>query len=704
LPYYIGIDIGGTFTDMVLLDVEGVFRTYKTPSTPKDLSLGVLDCLELAAEDLGLGVRELLSNTAYLGHGTTAATNAFIEGRGVKTGLITTKGFGDTILIQRAIGQWIHLGERVSRYSMRSLPKPLIPSDLIREVGERVDYKGEVVVPLNRDEARRVVTELMHQGVQAIAICLLWSFKNPQHEQEIKGIIAKERPDLFVTASSDLIPVIREYERMSTTALNSVLGPVMATYLSNLETSLRTLGFQGSLRIMDSSGGVVPVGAAPRLAASLLTSGPAGGVLASLQLAETLGEKNAITTDMGGTSFDVSLIVDGKPLIASTSVVGQYHVALPMVNITAIGAGGGSIASVVDGHVTVGPRSAGADPGPACYDKGGLDPTVTDADVVLGVIDPDYFLGGRIKLNHDRAWRAVEEKVARPMNMDVIEAAAGIRTIVDNRMGDLLRTLTIERGYDPREFILFAYGGAGPAHCSTYGFEANVRAIVVPFTATVHSAYGGVASDLHRSLALSDLIQTPPFFDTASKYLDPQRITANFLKLEEECRRLMDRPLGEASIEFRRHLDMRYRRQVNELVVPVPIGKLEASDIDDLVDRFERKYEELYGQGAAFREAGVEITTFRVEGVIKHKRPQPKRYPLAKNDPSVALIGERRVYFGELKKYVSARIYAGVRVEAGFRIEGPALIEHPGTTILIGPAQVARLDELLNTFIERMPS
>lgn len=701
MEYYIGIDIGGTFTDMVLLDSEGTLRTYKTPSTPENLALGILDCLKLAADDLGLPVGDLVSRTSYLGHGTTVATNAFIEGRGVKTGLITTKGFGDTILIQRLMGQWIHLGERVTRYSLRSLPKPLIPPDLIREVGERVDYKGEIIVRLNQEEALGAVRELLDQGVQAIAICLLWSFKNPAHEQEIKALVAKEKPDLFVTASSDLIPVIREYERTSTTAINSVLGPIVASYLDSLETSLRGLGFAGALMIMDSAGGVLPVRDAPKQAASLLTSGPAGGVLASLHLAEALGEKNVITTDMGGTSFDVSLIVDGQPLIASTSSVGQYHIALPMVNITAIGAGGGSIASVNDGHLTVGPRSAGADPGPACYDKGGMDPTVTDADVVLGVIDPEYFLGGRIKLNAERARRAIEERVAKPMQMDVVEAAAGIRTIVDNRMGDLLRTLTIEKGYDPREFVLFAYGGAGPTHCGTYGAEANVRAIVVPSTATVHSAYGAAASDLHRSLALSDLIRTPPFFDVASKHLDPERLTKNFTKLEEQCLKLLEsKPPGTGTVEFRRHLDMRYRRQVNEIVIPAPGGRLEASDVDQLVSRFEQKYEELYGAGAAFREAGVEITTFRVEGIVRLKQPSPKRYPLSEEDPSTALMGERNVHFGELRRSLNAGIYSGMRVRAGFRIEGPALIEHPGTTILIGSGQVARIDEFLNTFIE----
>lgn len=693
--YHIGVDIGGTFTDMVVVDEAGEVRTYKTPSTPWDLSVGVFDAIELAAEDLGLSLEELLSLTAYLGHGTTAATNTFIERRGVTTGLITTRGFGDTILLQRTMGQWAGLGENVTRYSLRSLPPPLVPPHLIREVTERVDYKGEVVVPLNVEEARQAVVELVAAGIEAIAVCFLWSFKNPAHEREARRIITETAPHLFVTLSSDLVPVIREYERTATTVINCYLGPALSTYLTHLEDSLRRAGLKGSVTIMDSGGGVIPIEEASRKAVLLLTSGPAGGVLASVQMAETLGIDNVITTDMGGTSFDVSLIVDRMPLIAPSAEVGKYHIIVPMINITAIGAGGGSIARVEDSHLFVGPHSSGAEPGPACYGRGGEEPTVTDADVVLGIIDPDYFLGGRLKLSRERAEEAIRDRVARPLGMGVIEAAAGIRAIADNHMADLLRTLTIEKGYDPRDFVLFAYGGAGPTHCSTYGAELNVRCTVVPVTATVHSAYGAVASDLHCSFELSDLLRTPPFFDRAAKYLEVERINANFAALEKRCREALKRD----DILFRRYLDMRYRRQVNEIIIPVPLGRLQEEDVDKLVALFEKKYEELYGQGAAFREAGVEITTFRVGAVAPLPKPRLKRYKVQVSDGSQALMGERRVFFNEERGFVPTRVYRGLDLIAGTILTGPAIIEYPGTTVVIGPLQRGRIDEYLNTII-----
>lgn len=699
--YYVGVDIGGTFTDTVVMDESGNVRTYKTPSTPSDLSLGVMNSLQLAAEDLGDSLERMLSDVVYFGHGTTAATNAFIERRGVKTGLITTKGFGDTILIQRTMGCWAGLGEGVTRYGARSLPSPVVPPDLIREVTERVDYKGEVVVSLNQNEVRQAVRDLVKEGVRAIAVCFLWSFRNPKHEQQVQAVINEEAPDLFVTISSEIAPVIREYERTAATAINSYLGPTIASYIGNLKRSLRTMGFKGTFAMLDSAGGVIRAEEAANKAVLLLNSGPTGGVLASLQLAEGLGYDNMITTDMGGTSFDVSVIVEGRPTISTTREIGKYHIALPMVDITAIGSGGSSIARVENGHLYVGPESAGADPGPACYGKGGTDPTVTDADVVLGIIDPDYFLGGRVKIDRARAEMAIQERIADPLGMTLVEAAAGISAIVDNRMADLLRTLTIGKGFDPRDFVLVAYGGAGPTHTHVYGAECNVRSIIVPATATVHSAYGAVASDMHRSLQMSDLMRTPPFFDIASHYIQAQDLNANFRELQERCTsELAGGAVHLAGITFHRYLDMRYRRQVHEVIVPVPGAELTAQDVDDLVAGFERKYEELYGEGAAFRDAGIEITTFRVQATASLPKPKLRQYELGPADASEALIGERQVHFNEAQGFAATKVYFGPKVQAGAVIAGPAIIEHPGTTIVIGPSQVGRVDGYLNTIIQ----
>ena len=514
-------------------------------------------------------------------------------------------------------------------------------------------------------------------------------------------ILREEAPDLFVTLSSDLVPIINEYERTATTAINCYLGPIISSYITDLSRQLRERGFRGSFMIMDSNGGVLPADEAANQAVSLLTSGPVGGVFASLQLANSMGYKNVITTDMGGTSFDVSLIIDGRPLIAATSEVSKYHIIMPMVNIKAIGSGGGSIAYVEDGHLYVGPQSAGAHPGPSCYGLGGIRPTVTDADVVLGIIDPDYFLGGRIKLDRANAEEAIRVHVAEPLGLSVTEAAAGIRTIVDNRMADLLRTMTVEKGYDSRDFVLFAYGGGGATHASVFGVEANVQAIVVPRTAPVHSAFGAVATDLHRTSNLSDLMRTPPFFEVASQHLDPVRIEQRFKQLEARCREGLARSGVETeSIIFYRSLDMRYRRQVNELIVQAGPRTIDATSVDALVDRFEKKYEELYGKGAAFREAGIEITTFRVDAVAPVVKPALRRYESNGSDTVSALVGERRVYFNEVGDYATTRVYMAERLSAGAVIEGPAIIEHPGTTIVIGPTQRGRIDEFLNTIIE----
>jgi N-methylhydantoinase A len=498
--YCIGIDIGGTFTDIVVVDDQGQLRIYKTESTPGDLSRGVVEGLRLASEDLGLSLTGLMSATSYFAHGTTAATNAFIERKGAPTGLITTKGFGDTVLIQRMMGFTAGLTEdQIPHYTCRAYPAPVVPPHLIKEVPERVDYKGAVVVKLNEEEARRTVRELVSSGAQAIAVCFLWSFRNPAHEQAMKRIIQEEAPGLFVSLSSELVPVIKAYERTATTCINAYLARVVASYISSLERELRDLGLPGPFFIMNSIGGVLSAQEAPNRAVTLLASGPTGGVIGSLYLAEILGHRNVITTDMGGTSFDVGLIVDGRPVVATTSVVEKYHILTPMINIHAIGAGGGSIARVEGGHLKVGPESAGASPGPVCYGRGGSEPTVTDADVVLGIIDPDYFLGGRIRLDKAKAEAVIQEKIAGPLGMTLVEAAAAIRTVADSKMADLLRNLTLEKGYDPRDFVLYAYGGAGPTHCARYGSELNVKAIIVPATATVHSAYGAVASDIHYS-------------------------------------------------------------------------------------------------------------------------------------------------------------------------------------------------------------
>ncbi|MDZ4246050.1 MAG: hydantoinase/oxoprolinase family protein, partial [Dehalococcoidia bacterium] len=468
--FLIGIDIGGTFTDLALVDESGYLKIYKSETTPEDLSKGVMNVIALASRDFGMSVKDILQKTVFFAHGTTAATNAFLQRKGCRTGLITTFGFGDTILISRLLGMTADMPEEeVLHYSCLFYPEPIVPYRLIKEVRERVDYKGSIVVPLEENDVLKAAEELKEAGVEAVAVCLLWSFKNQEHEQRIKSLLNKVMPGIPVTLSSELIPVAGEYERTAAVVINSYLSPIISNYLKNLSRQFEDLGLKCPALIMTSAGGVLPVKEAGEKAVSLLESGPAGGIIASTYLGQALGHKNIIATDMGGTSFDAGLIIDNQPVMTHRSVVGKYHINIPMIDISSIGTGGGSIARVDGAYLRVGPYSAGAVPGPVCYGKGGTEPTVTDADVVLGYIDPDFFLGGRIKLDKEAAAAAIKEKIAGPLGISVVEAAAGIRRVSDSQMADLLRKVTLQRGHDPREFVLFAYGGAGPTHCASFG-------------------------------------------------------------------------------------------------------------------------------------------------------------------------------------------------------------------------------------------
>lgn len=701
--YYLGVDVGGTFTDIALMDEAGKVRMFKTGSTPGDPAAGILEGIKLAGESAGLPLRKFLEECRYLGHGTTVATNSLLERKGAKVGLITTKGFGDSIFIQRTAGP--HLGiseEGLRHYAAQSVAAPLVPRALVREVTERVDYKGAEVIPLNEAEVRKAVRELAGEGVEAIAVCFLWSFMNPAHEERVAKIIAEEAPKAAVNISSRIMPVIKEYERAVTTIANAFLYPSIHLYIADLVKRLKESNFQGALSLMNAAGGVTMPGEAEEKSVFLIGSGPAGGLASSAYLAEFIGCKDIIATDMGGTSFDAGLIAGGKARLCSVKVVGRDLLHVPMLDIESIGSGGGSIARVEAGTLKVGPRSAGADPGPACYGRGGTEPTVTDADVVLGFIDPDYFLGGRMKLDKSKAERAIEEKIARPLGLDVVHAAAGIKRVLDSQAAGLLTSLTIKKGYDPRDFVLLAYGGAGPAHCSVYGAELGVKSIVVPFPAAVNSAFGVMVSDLQHVYEFSDPMRTPPFFDLASKHVDHERINRNFEKLETAAKDTLRREaIREKDMALERSVDMRYRRQVNELAVPVPAGKLSSGDVDELARRFDSAYEAAYGRGSGFREAGIEITLFRVRGVGKMAKPALTEHKIASQDASEAGIGERRAYFLEVEDFLPAKIYDGLKLKAGHLIEGPAIVQQPGTTVVIGPDQKCSVDPWLNLIIER---
>lgn len=695
---YLGVDIGGTFTDLVLMDEEGGVTITKALSTPGELQNGVFDAIERAAQARGMTADDLIGRVSAFGHGTTQATNALIERTGARTGLITTRGFGDTLLLQRLMGFTAGVpADRLGWYSQRRYPDPIVPRTLVREIAERVDQAGTILLPMDEDEVRAAIRDFIAAGVETLAVCLLWSFREPAHEQRVGQIISEMMPDAYVSLSSNVAPTIGEYERMATTALNSYLAPKVVSYLRQIEDLLRARGFTGAFSVLNSAGGVMPVAEAAERPVVLVTSGPTGGVMGSLQLAKELGYPNVITTDMGGTSFDVGLIVDGKPMLSTKHEAGGYHISTPMIEIRAIGAGGGSIASVEAGLLRVGPESAGARPGPACYGRGGARPTVTDADVVLGIIDPGGFLGGRMKLDRGAASEAIRVHIAEPLSIGIEEAAAGIRRIVDAHMADTLREVTVGRGHDPRDFVLFAYGGAGPVHCAGFGAELGVSRIVVPFTSMAHSAYGALVSDVNHSAERSLLMNGGGGGRPLHEGLDPDLMETGFIRLEEAGRAAMHRAgIPENNVDLARTVNMRYRRQTNDLAIELSPGKVTAEALATLTARFETTYEAIFGPGSGFSQAGIEVTNLRVEAIGRTHRPAV-RIASATGEP---MARSRPVFEPTLNRWTDAAVYDWHRMPVGFQIVGPAIVEHSETALFVAAGQVARLDQASNIIIE----
>lgn len=695
------MDTGGTFTDLAIVDEQQRLITRKVPSTPDDPSRAVIAVLGEAARLIGMSVQELLSQVAGFAHGTTIATNAFLERKGCVTGLLTTQGFGDTLFVQRLMG--ITAGvrrEALAHFSQRSWPDPLVPRNRVFEIAERMDAAGAVVSPLDESAVARAARGLRAQGVQAVAVCYLWSFLNPDHERRTAEILRELLPEAHIALSVDVAPVLGEYERTATTVINAYLGPGVIRYLRRLQETLQSHGMTVPLAVLNSAGGVSGLETVGDQVVGLLLSGPTAGVTASVHLARSLCMPGVITTDMGGTSFDAGLIIDGEPLVQRVVEIGKYHVASPMLAIETIGAGGGSIARVRDGYLTVGPESAGAVPGPACYGRGGEEPTVTDADLVLGILDPARMLDGRLHMEMDLARQAIEQHVAHPLGVSVEVAAAGIRRIVSSQMGDLLRRMTVERGFDPADLILYAYGGAGPSHCCSFAAELGVREIVVPVTSTVHSAYGAAASDLVYTAERSLLLRTPAGFGRASDHWDPAALDRRFTELEQRCREALAGGTGEGGpIRFERSAEMRFRRQTQSLPVSVP-HELNAGALDDLVERFQQNYERRYGAGSSYREAGVELVTCRVRAVVERPRPN---LAIGGMGGTTSPIGERQVYHLETSVFSSTAVYDGEELHPGAAIPGPAAVHYPMTTVILPPGWTATVDPFRNFRITHNP-
>ncbi len=697
MAYVIGVDVGGTFTDAVLDDGNGLVIAGKTPSTPPDYSTGVIDVLGVLAEQLGQPVEEMLAGTHHIAHGTTSSLNALVMNRVPDIGFITTKGHRDSIYIMNVEGRYLGgAPEELQNPLGQSKSHGLVHKRHALEVTERCDRDGRVVVPLNEDEVRDAVRTLIADGISAIAVSLLWSFRNPAHEQRIREIAHEIDPGLFVAISSEVSPRIREFSRNATTIMSTQIGPGLRDYLGELESKLRDLKLTGPLLVMQSNGGAVAASEAPGNAISTVGSVLTGGVVGAVSLGQQLGHRNIIATDAGGTTFLAGLIVDGEPVRSSTTIINHHPINVPTLEVHAIGSGGGAIAWIdAGGNLQIGPHSAQAVPGPACYGKGGTEPTNTDANLVLGIIPERGLLGGKRTLDVGLAREAIRTRIAEPLGLTIEQAAAAIYEVQNAQTGDLLRKTVVEAGHDPRGFIVYAFGGSGPAHCGLYAQEIGATDVVVPLgqVASAFSAYG---------LASSDIVLAKELSDPAAMPLDPARVQRNFDQLEGQVREMLARQgLNFSSIEIEREIDMRYTMQLAEVATPIAAGDLTAVDITAGADDFEQRYAELYGKGSGFREAGIQAITYRVRGtgVLPFSPTLPEMKQADSTDASEALSGTRKVCLGARRGYVDTDIYDYTKLRAGHVLQGPAVIEVPTTTVVVPHGTTGTIDRLGNLHI-----
>jgi len=678
----IGIDVGGTFTDFVVVRDGAPPVIYKTLSTPADPSIAVVNGLaEIAASQKPpLSLQAFVASIDTLVHGTTVTTNATLTSTGAKCGLLTTEGVRDALEMRRGI--------REEQYNNRyTNVKPLVTRFLRAGIAGRLDRAGSETKPLDLDGVRNAIELFKREGVQAVAICFMNSFANPAHEQAAAELVRREMPGAYLSVSTDVLPSIRFYERVSTTALNAYIGPKLNHYLDQLVGRLQGIGFKGLLLIMQSNGGVISPQLAREKAALTLLSGPAGGPGAGLFYVRAHGQDKCITTDMGGTSFEASVAVRA-PLVKNDGEIARHKIALPMLDIHTIGAGGGSIGWLDEGGMLrMGPKSAGADPGPACYGKGGKLPTTTDANVVLGYLDPDYFAGGKMKLDVDAARRAIDEHIGRPMGLTIEEAAAGMYRVACNNMAQGVREVTIKRGFDPREFPFIPAGGAGPIHACQICQELEIPLQIVPREASVLCAFGMLMSELKH-----DFVRT---FVSRLEGIDWTRLAA----LLEEMARDGERQLGEERISPERRrteirLDCRYIKQYHEVSLPVARDLIDSRDAAGIARAFHAEHNRLFGYSLMQEATPIEIINVRVQAIGATDRPAYREEPWDGTQASQALKGRRSVYIPETRKFAEVPVYDGHRLRHGNRIAGPALIEQETTAVFVSASYDCVVDAL----------
>jgi len=680
----IGIDTGGTFTDTVIIDNDGRIGVGKALTTPGRLPDGVLASIGVAARSLGMGLEELLAGADILSHGTTQGLNALLTGKGARVGLLVTEGFESTLPIARSNKVHGLADDELTDALLWRKPDLLVPRRRILGIRERIDVTGAVLTPLDEDQARAAIRKLVGAGVEAIGVSLMWSPVNGVHEERLGQLIREEAPHVHVTLSSQLAPRIGEYERTVTVAMNAYVAPLVSGYLRGLDEGLQSRGFKGLFLIMTMAGGVRQASAVMAAPVHTLQSGPVGGITATKRLGELLGHPNVIATDVGGTSFDVGLVVGGAIPRATRPRIDRHGIALPVVDIASIGTGGGSIARVdVElGVLHVGPQSAGSTPGPACYGRGGKEPTVTDAAVALGYLDR---LGGSLTLDRDAAVEAIRSRVAEPLGLSIEEAAEGILRVANSQMADLVKRASLQRGHDPRDFVLYAYGGAAPQYVGRYAAEIGVRAIVIPRLAPEFSAWGAVSSDL-RSMNEREIPPRPLRDALAAVNESLLQLEARALDELRGAGEELSRKAGSA-IEVHRLLGLRFQRQLHQLDIPVGKVPLTAEDALAAEADFKARYEAIVGKGSSYTDTAIEVPTVTVEARVAvpspdFSQPQPKSAARAVRVRSAWFDGSA----------VDTPVYQWSDLGEGSRIAGPAFIESEQTTAVIYPGQQAVCD------------
>ena len=706
--FHLGIDVGGTFTDAVLIcEQTGRIDTAKVPSTPADPSIGFMAAVERALETGGVEPRAI----SHLVHGTTVATNSLIEGKTPKTAFVTTEGFGDMLEIARQV--------RPSLYDVHfEKLRPLVPRDLCYEVPERLDAAGGVLRPLEDDAVREIAAALRAQGVRSVAVCLLHGYANPVHETRVAEILRAEDPELLISLSSNVCPEFREYFRASTCVINACIIPVVARYLAGIEEGLGRAGLEAELLVMQSNGGVLTAEQAASKPVFMVESGPAAGVVSANFIAGQLGHEDLISFDMGGTTAKAGLVLEGRPRVTKEYEVGAqaqpgqgmtraagYPIRTPVIDLVEVGAGGGSLAWVdAGGGLRVGPRSAGADPGPICYGRGGTEPTITDANLVLGRLNPDYFLGGEMALDVDAAAAGIRERCAEPLGLDPIEAANGIIEIANATMINALRLVTVRRGNDPRELTMVAFGGAGPLHANRLCMEMQIPALVIPPSPGTASALGLLVTDLRHEFSRTQVMAADPA--GAEDVGSTGRIRSLFETMEEEGRRTLRREgVAPEEMDFRRGIEMRYAGQSSEVAVTLPrdgLGdgphrNLDAEALADALRRFHVEHERAYGHG--YPEQPVELVNFTVTAIGRIARPRLPRIGSNGGGVSDAQRGMRQVFFSDAAGFVETAIYDRARLSAGHIVPGPAIIEEVDSTTLVHAGYRAAVDDFGNLLV-----